>query len=103
MRISDWSSDVCSSDLVMVAPQFTPMVLVPCGHTFCKSCLSVQRAMAKCPYCRSDVQYIAENQALKNLIQMVHENKNNTANRSEERHVGQECVSTCRSRVSPYP
>src|SRR3546814_19791067 len=26
----------------------------------------------------------------------------NTANRSEERRVGKECVSTCRSRWSPY-
>src|SRR3546814_17697623 len=29
--------------------------------------------------------------------------QNSTINRSEERRVGKECVSTCRSRWSPYP
>src|SRR3546814_4616810 len=65
MRISDWSSDVCSSDLPRVPVRdlgagrgaFPRVVLLPAqlrGH------------------------------------------------RSEERRVGKECVSTCRSRWSPY-
>src|SRR3546814_12954793 len=36
------------------------------------------------------------------LASQAHEAVNNAA-RSEERRVGKECVSTCRSRWSPYP
>src|SRR3546814_18060729 len=59
MRISDWSSDVCSSDL------------------------GVNRCRAK-----SGVEQPAGNRGAEN--------------RSEERRVGKACVSTCRSRWSPY-
>src|SRR3546814_4762201 len=71
MRISDWSSDVCSSDLAAVAPaagQTLSYTDVP--HT------SMRRTIAR----------------------RLSESKQ----RSEERRVGKECVSTCRSRWSPY-
>src|SRR3546814_4578703 len=77
MRISDWSSDVCSSDLgeVRIA-SFTadPMALV----------------------------------AYKTLLRedgttALTLTGGRLAKRSEERRVGKECVSTCRSRWSPYP
>src|SRR3546814_2676412 len=62
MRISDWSSDVCSSDLdVLRAPDLQG---------------DGERIDAKAEH--------------------------RIANRSEERRVGKECVSTCRSRWSPY-
>src|SRR3546814_5910759 len=67
MRISDWSSDVCSSDLV------------------CAAALSRRSAC-------SDA-------AARGLI--FHHRFRHPA-RSEERRVGKECVSTCRSRWSPY-
>src|SRR3546814_9788399 len=70
MRISDWSSDVCSSDLG----------LRPCFSIACRSNKSFrfsQRVFADRP----------------SLC---------FAQRSEERRVGKECVSTCRSRWSPY-
>src|SRR3546814_5408236 len=63
MRISDWSSDVCSSDLghgTHVAKHGLGLVDVPV------------------------------------VVQVVRDV------RSEERRVGKECVSTCRSRWSPY-
>src|SRR3546814_3298772 len=60
MRISDWSSDVCSSDLKKRPPNFS---------TRCASSSA----------CWIWVTF-----------------------RSEERRVGKECVSTCRSRWSPY-
>src|SRR3546814_4244163 len=63
MRISDWSSDVCSSDLVRAFD--TPQR--PHGVSKARTC---------CP--------------------------RSTKRRSEERRVGKECVSTCRSRWSPY-
>src|SRR3546814_1464048 len=61
LRISDWSSDVCSSDL----PRVTCGSLAP--------------------------------QPKHGRIRM-----RIRGNRSEERRVGKECVSTCRSRWSPY-
>src|SRR3546814_10448153 len=73
MRISDWSSDVCSSDL-HVGPyillfQLSQRLL---GSTF-------------------DEFFEIE------LLKLVRRD-----DRSEERRVGKECVSTCRSRWSPY-
>src|SRR3546814_3358164 len=68
MRISDWSSDVCSSDLLRRR----------------STCTHGSRTRAGCSPSRPrDAQ--VEN-----------------GSRSEERRVGKECVSTCRSRWSPY-
>src|SRR3546814_3107469 len=67
MRISDWSSDVCSSDLrwnviyLLVAYPLIAIVLLS-----------------------------GDRPGLPHV------------DRSEERRVGKECVSTCRSRWSPY-
>src|SRR3546814_2457959 len=63
MRISDWSSDVCSSDLTLPCNRPEP------GLRGCQSGLG--SSFFSSP-------------------------------RSEERRVGKECVSTCRSRWSPY-
>src|SRR3546814_5328765 len=65
MRISDWSSDVCSSDLQQLDQKQ--------GHAF--------------PGSGRQAEPESEVAQLK---------------RSEERRVGKECVSTCRSRWSPY-
>ena len=39
---------------VMRSPDKTPMILFPCGHTFCKLCIhgSNNRRRNECPYCR---------------------------------------------------
>src|SRR3546814_11686943 len=63
MRISDWSSDVCSSDL---AGEQTPGGRMPV------------------------------------VVARRRRDRRGRASRSEERRVGKECVSTCRSRWSPY-
>src|SRR3546814_6844368 len=70
MRISDWSSDVCSSDLLTRAPLD----------------LRARIAAAKA--------YATERRQIEAKIPQEF--------RSEERRVGKECVSTCRSRWSPY-
>src|SRR3546814_1245604 len=71
MRISDWSSDVCSSDLTITVV------------------LSIKAF--------SEDQYIfmatSRGTVKKTPLSDF---------RSEERRVGKECVSTCRSRWSPY-
>src|SRR3546814_1804409 len=76
MRISDWSSDVCSSDLkgANLADMASLGVPVPPGFTITTEACNA---------------FIAGDGAL--------------PDRSEERRVGKECVSTCRSRWSPYP
>src|SRR3546814_10562932 len=76
MRISDWSSDVCSSDLVS-APPAAPL----------RGCCEVRLAK---PLTRKAAQRTA--------FPHVHV----SCARSEERRVGKACVSTCRSRWSPY-
>src|SRR3546814_15290934 len=86
MRISDWSSDVCSSDLNHAAL-----------HTFVQEHMgdgaaelvgdglfdhgAPEAGLQRLPYGRSPSRW---------------------RSRSEERRVGKECVSTCRSRWSPY-
>src|SRR3546814_10807012 len=69
MRISDWSSDVCSSDLLVMG--LRGELENGLGYDFSGS------------YGRNAVAFFI-------------------GNRSEERRVGKECVSTCRSRWSPY-
>src|SRR3546814_2524050 len=64
MRISDWSSDVCSSDLNTTVVLFIML-----------------------PHARH---------------RRLHLGRRTVRGRSEERRVGKECVSTCRSRWSPY-
>src|SRR3546814_5537806 len=83
MRISDWSSDVCSSDLGKNVLLLKPgkhvggMVSGGLGAT------DVGNAGAIGGYSREFFDRVQ-------------------AHRSEERRVGKECVSTCRSRWSPY-
>src|SRR3546814_1763412 len=66
MRISDWSSDVCSSDL----------------DPYCLSRENRHTGFYRANGCAVQAKFCPE--------------------RSEERRVGKECVSTCRSRWSPY-
>src|SRR3546814_6062242 len=77
MRISDWSSDVCSSDLSLTSVRRSGSFL---GHGPGHPLQEQRRPAAALPSapCLSE------------------------GERSEERRVGKECVSTCRSRWSPY-
>src|SRR3546814_5255125 len=83
MRISDWSSDVCSSDLIAIAHVDKGTLVVHLAHGGAHAL-----------------------QPLENFIvcARMHRNSDQAATecRSEERRVGKECVSTCRSRWSPY-
>src|SRR3546814_16610724 len=99
MRISDWSSDVCSSDLDSMTPVMPPMLNVnknPIDHII---------GTVKCTRPRYMV-----NSQLKiftpvgmAMIMVVNEkNELTSAPRSEARRVGKEWVSRVRSRWSPY-
>src|SRR3546814_1043120 len=97
MRISDWSSDVCSSDLHELAHVarldwakllgarvacavfwFNPLVWMPARES-----------------------HQLREEAADDAVLMADIDGPDYA-RSEERRVGKECVSTCRSRWSPY-
>src|SRR3546814_1743526 len=82
MRISDWSSDVCSSDLAR-------LVIEPDQHL----------AHGGRMFRRLEHHGVARDQRRKNVSVRQMGWK---IIRSEERRVGKECVSTCRSRWSPY-
>src|SRR3546814_13114440 len=96
MRISDWSSDVCSSDLDgrcrREADQANQKSLSPS----CESCVSMRRIELCSPICSRTESPSCKGFRSERL-------SNCRRSRSEERSVGKECVSKCRSRWSPYP
>src|SRR3546814_17723245 len=101
MRISDWSSDVCSSDLSKVSPRKSSNSLEDAGPRayiegggYCPA-----RAFAKIP----EAIHHPRGLSLPGPWSDAHgPHLTLLASRSEERRVGKECVSTCRSRWSPY-
>src|SRR3546814_8885702 len=82
MRISDWSSDVGSSDLTTAA-----------GCTIASDAT------------RADLQRVVvvddQRRVVGEALRLVDRSGARGRSRSEERRVGKECVSTCRSRWSP--
>src|SRR3546814_14610738 len=91
MRISDWSSDVCSSDLK--APRLLARALDVGKGRAIGPTLSRPRGES-CLLGRFDV----DGRHLHFFLGRIDIH----LGRSEERRVGKECVSTCRSRWSPY-
>src|SRR3546814_14124299 len=103
MRISDWSSDVCSSDLSLLdkllsaLPKESDVDSKPLAQELAGRPLSdvafVVREGARLA-ARSGKERLDQASLLAAL--------RTTPARSEERRVGKECVSPCRSRWSPY-
>src|SRR3546814_14445020 len=98
MRISDWSSDVCSSDLTYPdAGEYPVTVEIPylSANTPAtrKSWHGIDVA------CTNDWQVRLLPSPTDDAVQY---NAGIVTERSEERRVGKACVSTCRSRWSPY-
>src|SRR3546814_7867787 len=81
MRISDWSSDVCSSDLVLNRNYLSGIFLTETERPNFLFIPAKGEPAAFIPGLDRDMA---------------------ASWRSEERRVGKECVSTCRSRWSPY-
>src|SRR3546814_11496318 len=98
MRISDWSSDVCSADLLMH--------FAKCLRPYWRGILS----RVRWPMHTGLVEGI--NNRIKVIKRIAYGYRDDAyfflkiraafPGRSEERRVGQACVSTCRSRWSPY-
>src|SRR3546814_11688150 len=99
MRISDWSSDVCSSDLVgQEIPITTGEAL---SDNFDNAFRTVQREeIGIVPEVKPQIN--AGGAIKLDLRQEVSSIAGPVSDRSAERRVGKECVSTCRSRWSPY-
>src|SRR3546814_12896964 len=96
MRISDWSSDVCSSDLANKAQR---QKIIGVGmfdqREFPVSLTNTLRDFNKATATTNTSQIGQYNVPVVLVIKKNY-------SRSEERRVGKECVSTCRSRWSPY-
>src|SRR3546814_2685677 len=92
MRISDWSSDVCSSDLIPLARLLVVLGIRPNTITTLSNLTAVA---ALCALIWTDTPWLFPVLWLMALFFDI-------ADRTEERRVGKECVSTCRSRWSPY-
>src|SRR3546814_9963164 len=99
MRISDWSSDVCSSDLGKKAEAISPSALEN-RTAFCEE---IRRRLVESQQHDEKLSLIVlrtepqpgfphGSDARAEFVREIA--------RSEERRVGQECVSTCRSRWS---
>src|SRR3546814_13179020 len=98
MRISDWSSDVCSSDLLRQVIEDIEtrspiqLVAVGIGHDVTRY---YRRAVTLL-----DAEELAG--ALTDELAALFDEEMPAQTRSEERRVGKECVSTSRSRWSPF-
>src|SRR3546814_7986250 len=88
MRISDWSSDVCSSDLFSVTNDRENVDAMSADNEFVRGFF---KQLHK--HCRSFTSAQVDVECKLSC---------RISRRSEERRVGKECVSTCRSRWSPY-
>src|SRR3546814_13748253 len=103
MRISDWSSDVCSSDL----PQHMIQKVLPSTtRAISKRHLPPLRRlptrMSAFLTKRNSAQATTQSELLRYERSAFRALRSPKSFRSEERRVGKECVSTCRSRWSPY-
>src|SRR3546814_11830035 len=121
MRISDWSSDVCSSDLFPEAGVAMGMYnLEESIRGFASACLNYGLNLGWPVYLstKNTILKIYDGR-FKDIFQEVYDRDfkkaleakgihyehrliDDMVARSEERRVGKECVSTCRSRWSPY-
>src|SRR3546814_18545070 len=129
MRISDWSSDVCSSDLdlMLSEPPIDPtsieaqryrlrcVAALPVGHPLCEEEVITPENASPYPFIA-----LSRWQATNFRVARAFDDNRQRWNvavecelfstalllvsvRTEERRVGKECVRTCRSRWLPYP
>src|SRR3546814_12153899 len=97
MRISDWSSDVCSSDLDVARsePEFVARF---------ERVKARRSSVGAGPRAKEavNVPHKFAFRSNRDEVALVIPRVSSENRSSEERRVGKECVSTCRSRWSPY-
>src|SRR3546814_18877125 len=113
MRISDWSSDVCSSDLLR--GRLDHKGNSPFWEGLGEKFFGMSFQEADSFNAIHGNQFIADlmpkhpiytallSESARSAIGQPHDGGQAAMARSEERRVGKECVRTCRSRWSPYP
>src|SRR3546814_16821342 len=98
MRISDWSSDVCSSDLAALRLfNNKPLKAAEKSSSRINYVIRILMTLTGKHVVISDFPLLRLKSKHLKMLLMVW-----LKTRSEERRVGKECVSTCRSRWSPY-
>src|SRR3546814_20466904 len=113
MRISDWSSDVCSSDLQAPCPcSKVSLESVEPGDPspklrsgFSRVCRTAKRRWQGRFAARTNQAPGMTSRALlprESDAPRIDGRRYEVRRRSDERRVGKECVRTCSSRVSPY-
>src|SRR3546814_3343450 len=120
MRISDWSSDVCSSDLLaqhLLAESAADLgearvVLQQLAADIQRQVFGIDDAAQEAQVGRQQLRAVLRDEdslhvepdaglavGMEEVEGLL---RGNEKERSEERSVGKECVRTCRSRWSPY-
>src|SRR3546814_17652878 len=110
MRISDWSSDVCSSDLWAGRPVIaiinTWSDLNPCHSHFKQRVDDVKRGILQAGGFPVELPTISVSESFVKPTTMLYRNflamETEKLLRTEERRGGKRCGSTCRTRWSPY-
>src|SRR3546814_12158577 len=102
MRISDWSSDVCSSDLLLQVLDDGRLTDGQGRTVDFSNTLIILTSNLGSQYLSN----LSEGQKVEDVepqvMEIVRAHFRPEFLRSEERRVGKECVSTCRYRWSPY-
>ena len=78
---------------LMLDNDHTPMMIVPCGHCFCKNCLGLL-SNKKCPTCRAPIKSQAVNFALKQVISSYYELKQQKEKKKQESITNENRLST---------
>src|SRR3546814_20310965 len=100
MRISDWSSDVCSSDLTEIAEDYVELIADLIRTTGEARAVDIARRLA-----------VTQTTVLKTISRLRRDGLVTArpyrpiflTERSEERRVGERCGSPGSSRWAPYP
>src|SRR3546814_15241554 len=110
MRISDWSSDVCSSDLQLhqtATRRRNGVQLMTAQQSINRRAFpdeALARFQSGYPDAHVKLSHTLHGHSLftrEALARLAERLPIDRVERSEERRVGKECVSTCRSRWSP--
>src|SRR3546814_18294398 len=96
MRISDWSSDVCSSDLQIIFVTGRGKSALEDHFDISYELESTMKERGK------SLEAIESIRQKPGSPVYVRQQEPLGLGRSEERRVGKECASTCSSRLSPY-
>src|SRR3546814_4461127 len=111
MRISDWSSDVCSSDLKKIRTRVKQQMEKNQREYYLNEQMkAIQKELGESEDGPNEQEELASKvekagmhkEAKAKAVAELNKLKMMPPMRSEERRVGKECVSKCRSRWSPY-